>query len=148
MLLKNLDVSRGLANGTRGKVIEFVETGDRSSIFPGQLLPKVEFYCTVGDKQTTVVEVLAEEEWSIQVGERYVRVYLPWCFCPFHLLTNMLRVCMLALRQRKGFPQADTSYVSLGDLNPQGKNNPCIVLGWRYTSLNFTLCISTVPCYL
>jgi hypothetical protein len=68
MLLKNLDVVRGLANGTRGRVVGFVDPGDRSSIFP--LLPKVEFYCSVGDKRTTEVMVLNEEQWTIQVGER------------------------------------------------------------------------------
>ena len=66
MLLKNLDTASGLVNGTRGRIIGFVE--HENSMYP--VVPEVEFYCTVGDVRSVQTVKVKEETWDIRLGER------------------------------------------------------------------------------
>lgn len=63
MLLRNLDTTNGLVNGTRGTVVGF----ESNSASRYEKVPLVEFYCTIGDK-TVLQKVLAiESEWTIEI---------------------------------------------------------------------------------
>ena len=65
MLLKNLNTSAGLVNGTRGKVIGFQV--EQSSIYDS--IPIVEFYCTVGERTFIELQPIKEESWDIKQGD-------------------------------------------------------------------------------
>jgi ATP-dependent DNA helicase PIF1 len=70
VLLKNLDVRRGLVNGSQGRVTRFVRSASGKAA--GQEVPIVKFYCGVE-------RMVEPEKWELKSGERAVgsRTQLP-----------------------------------------------------------------------
>jgi hypothetical protein len=60
MLLKNLDISSGLANGTRGVIVKFQDSEGWSNLFP--VVPIVSF--------NGVEKCIVPEKWEITEGEK------------------------------------------------------------------------------
>jgi ATP-dependent DNA helicase PIF1 len=63
MLLKNLDVSSGLVNGTRGEVVHFERSEKRSNLYAE--VPVVRFEVSVGDQRSYETRTIIEESWEI-----------------------------------------------------------------------------------
>jgi hypothetical protein len=67
MLLKNLSTESGLVNGSRGTVVGFERSYQRSSHYPW--LPVVKFQVMIGNDKHDEIVTLNEESWDIRQGE-------------------------------------------------------------------------------
>ena len=82
MLLKNLEVTAGLVNGTRGVIKRFVDPCENAGVvdegtraglyFAGKPLPEVEFHVMLGSEKSTVRRTLKNEIWEVMSGEKVV----------------------------------------------------------------------------
>lgn len=63
VLVKNIDVSRGLVNGATGFVVGFDDSGP-------ELLPVVKF--------STGKHIMQREEWGVQIGDEKVLATKTW----------------------------------------------------------------------
>ena len=106
MLLKNLETSVGLVNGTRGRVVGFcvdeedsediVLTKDMSNV---PAYPRVEFYCMVSGKVSIVSRVLKRESWDSMEGDKVmasimqIPLVLAWAIS-IHKVSSGVCVCI------------------------------------------------------